>query len=130
MSLTLPETAPTRPSYEPELALLRSLVSGVLHTASDPSLGRGPDAVAAVGWAAGLGLRVTAQPTGHGATGLFEDTLLLRTWALVGRSPPRRTRSCSGRSAEAAATSGSSPGSPCSSTRRRSCTSGGCTSGG
>jgi FAD/FMN-containing dehydrogenase len=44
------------------------------------------DVAAAVGWAAGRGLRVAAQGTGHGAgpLGPLADTLLLRTGRMRG----------------------------------------------
>ena len=42
------------------------------------------DVIAAVRWAVDHGLRVTAQPTGHGANDTLEETLLLRTRALGG----------------------------------------------
>ncbi len=86
---------------------LRRLVVGTLHTPQDPTwdLARMPwmvntdqrpmavleahdtdDVQAAVRWAVQHEVQVTAQPTGHGTTGAFEDMLLLRTKAIGGIS--------------------------------------------
>jgi FAD/FMN-containing dehydrogenase len=84
---------------------LRRAVVGPLHTPQDPTwdLARMPWAVnndqrplavleahdaddvqAAVRWAVQHDVQVTAQPTGHGTTGAFEDVLLLRTKGIGG----------------------------------------------
>ena len=95
-------TAPAPALTEP-LDLLRRTTRGVLHTPDDPTWdqARTPwvvnvpqhplavleaadadDIVTAVRWAVAHGRQVTAQPSGHGTTGAFEDVLLVRTRAL------------------------------------------------
>jgi hypothetical protein len=84
---------------------LRAATAGVLHTPADPTWDRArtpwvvnveqhplavlevasvDDVVAAVRWAGAAGCQVTAQPSGHGATGPLDRVLLLRTGALDG----------------------------------------------
>jgi len=96
----VPTTTPVRPWDD-----LRAVVTGRLVTRDDPGyeeVRRGwvvnvdqrpaavlevadtTDVVTAVCWAAGHGLSVSAQPSGHAARTTLDDTLLLRTRALDG----------------------------------------------
>lgn len=111
-----PTTASTtaEPAEPAALASLRRSVSGTLHTPADPTWHRArvpwvvnvdqnplavlevadaDDVVTAVRWAGEHGHQVTAQPSGHGATGPFDQVLLLRTRALaeITVDPVRRT---------------------------------------
>ena len=88
---------------EQHLDELRALTTGTLHTPADPTwdqvrtpwvvnveqtplavleVASADDVVAAVRWAAARGRQVSAQPSGHGATGRMDQVLLLRTRAL------------------------------------------------
>jgi hypothetical protein len=98
-----PVVGPVTDVAGPALDELRSAVRGVLHLPGEPDWDRArtpwvvnvdqrplavlevadaEDVVTAVRWAVARGQRVSAQPSGHGSTGGFEDTVLLRTRAL------------------------------------------------
>ena len=100
MSITVPAPLAARAS---SLDALRRCTRGALHTAADPSWDQAraawvvnvqqeptavleaadaDDVVTAVRWALAHGHQLSAQPSGHGTTGAFEDVLLVRTRSL------------------------------------------------